>query len=447
MSNKLSQMPRWVIEGRADLINWIRGEYFRNILLLGGSMALGRGFLALVSPILSRLYAPEDLGKMGTFLAFLSVAVVVAGLSYENAIVSAKTAREATYLVLISVVLVLPMSLVLAYILYILITHSLLGFGILPSSTVLLLPPALCINVWYIVLKYWFVYRGNFKTLSKIQVLQNSSRGIGQIGLGFASIGWVGLLIGDIAGRMIGISEMIRLAWPTVKEFLFPLKKLFISQTLTSYRKFPIYSMPSILIDTLAANLSLPLVAYIYGAKSAGQFSLVQMAFLLPISLVISSVADAFHNRIVFYERNKQGQRVVSLFWKTAIGLLTVGIVPMTLVMMFSSQLVPLLFGQNWQEAGYLAAVIAPWMLAALVVSPLARVVYIYQAQELKLIYDIFSLLTVVGVFFIGSRWAGSLVENIKWLSFAQTLAFGLYCVLLVWIVVKKRAEDSVKLF
>jgi lipopolysaccharide exporter len=431
MFKKYTQPPRWM-----------PGEYFRNITLLAGSMVLGKGFLGLISPILSRLYTPEDFGKVGIFTAFLGIAVVAGGLAYENAIISAKTVREAAYLVLISMALVLPTGLVFAYILFILITRSILGFGVLPVYAALLLPLSMCASVWYIVLKYWFIYSKNFKAVSRSQILQDGFRGVGQIGVSLASIGWLGLWFGDIIGRAIGVGQMMKLAWPAIKEFAFPLKKTDISQTLRSYRKYPSYSMPSMLIDTLGASMPLLLISRIYGAGSAGQYSLVQMVFLLPMGLVVSSVADAFHSRISSYAHSEQRSQAFVLFLKTAMGLFLVGVLPTALLMIFGSLLFPLLFGANWQVAGNLAVAMAPWMLAALVVSPLSRAVYVFQAQELKLIYDIVTLTMVIGVLLIGSRWAESLVENIKWLSLAQTLAYGLYFAIIAWIIYTYRKED-----
>ena len=110
-----------------------------------------------------------------------------------------------------------------------------------------------------------------------------------KIGMNFASIGWLGLWCGDMVGRVVGVSQMMKLAWPVIKEFSFPLKTTDILQTLMYYRKYPIYSMPSMLIGALSSSLILPLVSHFYGSESAGQYALVQMVFLLPMNLVVTS--------------------------------------------------------------------------------------------------------------------------------------------------------------
>ena len=170
------------------------------------------------------------------------------------------------------------------------------------------------------------------------------------------------------------------------------------------------------------------------------------MAFYVAVTLSLrqtASVADAFQKQSADFVQNGQRLRVFPLFLKTAMGLFLVGVVPTALLMMFGIRLFPVLFGTNWQEAGILAVAIAPWMFTALIVSPLARAVFVFQAQELKFVYDAISLIAVISVFLIGSRLMASLIEVVEWLSFAQILTYVFYFILLVWIITGKRENDD----
>jgi hypothetical protein len=70
-----------------------------------------------------------------------------------------------------------------------------------------------------------------------------------------------------------------------------------------------------------------------------------------------------------------------------------------------------------------------------LAVSPVSRVVAVYQGQELKLIYDALGLLSIVGVLSYGSYHDWSLVETCTILGWSQALVYGVYFVLLTRIV------------
>jgi O-antigen/teichoic acid export membrane protein len=376
------------------------------------------------------------MGRMGAFVSFLGVAGVVACLGYELAIVSATTVREAAHLSLIAVLSVIPASATLTAVLYIAITRRLLGFGILPVYASILLPLAIALTAIYSIFKFWYIREGSFSVISKVQILQSAMRGTSQVLLGWASLGWVGLCLGDIAGRVWGVSGMARLAWPKMRQELSPLNVRRLWQTVRDYRKFPLYALPSQLTDTAAANLPLPLIARAFGAAAAGQFALVQTVLLLSAGLVVSSVADAFHNRLALYARETP-ERALPLFWKTAAGLAVVGIAPTLLLVFFGPWLFQLVFGKTWVEAGRLVVVVAPWTMAGLVISPLSRVVYVFQAQEMKLIYDLLSMSAVLGVLLVGGRQFGSLRETVKWLSFCQIGAYVVYFFLLLIVLTR----------
>jgi O-antigen/teichoic acid export membrane protein len=47
---------------------------------------LGQAITVLVSPILTRLYTPEDFGVFGVYASILGIVTVVASLRYEYAL-------------------------------------------------------------------------------------------------------------------------------------------------------------------------------------------------------------------------------------------------------------------------------------------------------------------------------------------------------------------------
>src|ERR1700689_4427028 len=75
-----------------------KGRFSHHVAVLGGGTALAQGFTLLFAPILTRLYTPDDVGRMGLYLAFAGFAGVAASLRYEVAIVSAVDDREAAIL-------------------------------------------------------------------------------------------------------------------------------------------------------------------------------------------------------------------------------------------------------------------------------------------------------------------------------------------------------------
>lgn len=414
-----------------------RSRFRQNVAVLGGGTALAQGLLVLASPLLTRLYSPEDMGLMGLYVAYVGFVTAAASLRYDTAIVSATDKGQAAHLALVCLVLALPCSVLCAGVLYLMIRFSVLGFGHLPVITGFFIVPFLLLVGIFSALRYWFIREESFGVVSKALVVQNGARSLLQVGFGTLRMGWLGLFAGDLLGRGAGMGRMLRTAWPTISREVLPLKWDKIREVLATYRKFPMYSLPSALIDALALSIPLPLIAGLYGPGSAGQFSLVLRVLSLPLALVGTSVADAFHGRMATYVR-EEPTNSRAFFYRTARGLLLVGLGPAILFLIFGEDIFRLVFGQNWAMAGKLATAMAPWALTQLIVSPLSRVVYVLQGQELKLVYDVVSISLTIGAVLMGHARGFSVFHTVLCLSLANVLANGLYFILLLHTVVRK---------
>jgi lipopolysaccharide exporter len=423
-------------------MNWSRlslrrkwtGEhgFLRSVAVLASGTVLAQGLTVLISPVLTRVYSPDAMGRLGLYMAFVGFASVGASLRFETAIVSASDRKEAANLVALSLVSLVPTSLLGTAALYVLTSRSLLGFGGLPTYTVALLLPSLLSTSGLTILRYWMVREGAFGLISRVQVTQSLARSVGQLVL--ALLGWYGLILGDLLGRLAGIGRMARASWEAVRDLAFPLDRARLLSIARKYRKFPQYSLPSALIDTLALNIPLPLISGLYGAESAGYFVLVQGVLSLPSALLASAVGDAFHSRMAEYAR-ETSRKAVSFFLRAGGGLLAVGLLPALVMTIGGPFLFSHVFGRNWTTAGAMAAAMAPWFLSQLVVSPLSRVVLVFQGQETKLIFDFLSLASAVGALVGGYHLGLTLLEAIRLLSLVNIISYSVYFLLLYRIV------------
>ncbi len=413
-----------------------RWSFARNIAILGGGTALAQSFNVLLAPLLTRLYLPDSLGQFALFASFLNVAMVGISLRYELGIVAARTEQKAAQLALLAFLFSLPVSIFGAGALFLAIHFSLLGFNTLPSYTPLLMVPALVFVAAFSALRYWFVRQEQFRGVSQATVVQNGARSISQVVMGVFGGRLAGLLAGELIGRSAGMTRMFREAWPSIRAYVFPANPRNLSEVLWENRQFPVYSLPSSLVDTLAANICIPLVVRCFGVETGGYFALVQRVLAVPLVLISTSVADAFHGRLAQYVRETP-ERVVGLFQTTSAVLALLGILPTILLMLFGRPLFKMVFGSRWTLAGDFAAVAAPLFLAQFVVTPLSRLVFVLEGQRLKLVYDLLALTTTIGVFVFSAWGQLSPVQTIMVLSATGTLTFGAYYLVLTRIVSK----------
>ncbi len=420
-----------------SFLTWLKKQaasrsFLSNTLMLAGGTLAGQALLAGVLPILTRLYPPAEIGLFGMYLSFIALASVSTTLKLGSAIVSAEDSRDAAYLGLAAVTLSIPMSLLFSLILFLLIDNALLGFEALPTYSVALAFPTLLLASASKSLRFWFIRDESFGAISAEPLFRNVAKSLVQIVLGWLNPVGLALMAGDTVGRLGSVTQLFyrfRLT-ASISALLTPLDWSRFLRVLRRNRKFPLILLPSSLIEALALSLPVPLIAYGYGLEAAGFFSLAQQVVTIPLGFFGRSFADAFHARIAAQVRADRGG-LRGTRTPRALTLFAIGVGPSIVFMLVGEELFRLVFGTMWARAGVLAGLMAPWALARLVVVPLSRVVLVFNRQELKLLYDICSLVGVVLVLAVGIKQSPSLSTTIAWLSLTQAGLCSFYFLLL----------------
>jgi O-antigen/teichoic acid export membrane protein len=420
-----------IIGSLVGILTGTRTGFVRNVAVLSGGSAVAQLINVAIAPVLTRQYLPSHLGEFALFTVFINLATITASLRYEFAIVCARNDREAAQLTWCAFILALPVSAIATVVFFFLIRFSLFGYGSMPLYSVLLIAPALISTAAFSSLRYWLLRSENFGTISRSTVTQNVSRAVTQVGLGALAPSSAGLLLGEILGRSSGMTRMMRAAWPTlVREKAASRGRDFL-QTLNRYRKFAVYSLPSSILETLAASISLPLIVTYYGISAGGSYALVWRALALPQILLTANIADAFYVRAASTWQ-KDPEALQPLIKKTAGVLLLVGAWPALGLVFLAPRIFEVIFGARWVEAGVLAACVAPSFLAHFVVNPLTRTVLVVERQELKFIYDVMSLIGPIVVFVVAHLRAWPLVMTVIALTSFKAASYIVYFLILL---------------
>jgi O-antigen/teichoic acid export membrane protein len=406
----------WINGLRSRAARLRSNSFVRKVGILSGGSALGHAFTLAAAPFLTRIYGPRDFGALGLFSSFLNVVSVAVALRYEISIPSGKDEDEAAYLTLFSLILALPMGVLAAGLLWVLIHSSILGFGGLPWYTPLLLALAMGFVGIFTALRYWCLRRGRFDQISQGVVVQSAGRALFQTAIGAVGFHSAGLLCGEVLGRGFGMSRMFRTSWPHIQRCVRAFHWKDFSGALWRNRKFPLYSLPSGLLDSLAASLSVPLLIRLYGDTVGGHYSLVWKAITVPSVLLTVAIADTFHSHLANCAR-EEPHHVARLFKRTSLALLLLGGIPALILWFWGVPLFRVVFGSEWALSGAMAAIIAPWYLADFVYVPVSRVVLVLSGQEWKLILDAMGVASLLTVFFV-VQWRGiAPMQTIKTLA------------------------------
>lgn len=416
-----------------------RPGFVQNVLILAGGAAGAQLVNVAVAPVLTRLYAPTEIAQLGLFLAFVSVGAIVASLRYEQALVVAQSPADAARLGRLAALLAIPAAIVGMVTGYLLVTYAIAGFGELPLVVIPLVGIAIVAAGWFAILRYWLVRGHAYRVIAEVQLAQSVVRGGGQTVLGLLGFSVFGLIASDALGRLAGLFRMFRASRVALGEAsAAPSSSM--AALAREYWRFPALGVPSSLVNALAVVLPVPILAGTYGLVVAGYFVLVQRVLSLPLGVIGASVGDALFARVAEQARDAP-DRVGSTFRRTGLMLVVIAVPVAAVLALVATPVFSVAFGAEWGEAGRMAGLLSPWLGAALVVSPLSRVVLVFQGQGSKLLYDLAALVAAaVGILVpwgLGMDWPDAM------LSFAgmQVLAYAIYFVVLVRLVRRAGAD------
>ena len=90
-----------------------KSEFFRNVLTLITGTTIAQAIPIAISPILTRIYTPDDFGVVALFVAISTIFGSLANGSYELAIILPKKDEDAVNLVVLSLFISIIVSLLL----------------------------------------------------------------------------------------------------------------------------------------------------------------------------------------------------------------------------------------------------------------------------------------------------------------------------------------------
>jgi O-antigen/teichoic acid export membrane protein len=380
-------------------------KLFSNILRLGAGTTIGQALVVVATPIFTRLYSPLEMGHFGVLLAYIMFASVIISLRYDIGIISAGTDKEANYLFAISLLLMIPLSVISGIIFMIFIKYNILSYGIFPNWSVIAIVIVLLFTGIFTCLRCWYTRRGDFTNISRALIFQGIGRSSVPILLGFSNIGWIGLLAGEVSGRALGVRRMIRKAWPELKESIIPWDPIYAKNLIKQYWKYPSIVFPSSLADVISEMLPLPIISYLFGASTAGMYLLVTRVSILPSTLIISSFSDVFHAHL-FNTHQVDPNQIRPVYIEMVKKL---GIIGLLIFIPFSI-LAPIffgrIFGKDWVDSGYLLTIYSPVAYMSLLASPFGRLLIVVNRSELKLYFDALNILVII-VSFFGASYLG----------------------------------------
>lgn len=406
----------------------VKSEFKKNVLTLMTGTTIAQAIPIAITPILTRMYSPEDFGVLALFIAITAIIGSVANGRYELAIMLPTKDDDAINIAAMGLLIATLLSLMLFFPVIFLNDHvvekldnQFIGFWLY------FVPLAVWVLGLYNVLSYLNNRKKIYKDMAKASVYKSVAQAAVHLGMGAIKATASGLILGQIVSNLVANTK---LALNVKRQYrLNKINWIEMQRLAKRYIDFPKYSMWAALSNALSYQLLNMLITIFYSVATLGFYSLSQRILGLPSSLIGESIGRVYFQEAML-EKNKTG-KAVKIFKSTTKKLVIISCVFFVPLYFFLPVIFAIAFGEQWRIAGEYSQLVLPVFIFRFVISALSTTNSVFEKQGLSLIWQIGLLFLSVGIFAVTSYYEFYFETFLK----AYTVVISLHYILLYFIL------------
>ncbi len=329
------------------------------ILKIGTGTLIAQLLTFLLLPFVTRIYTPEEYGKLSLFLALALVLIPIGTFKFDVILVVLGTEREAKDLLAIGIFTSTLISILTFPAIY---TYLRL-FGNVPNSNALL--QSLLFSVFLLIQCLSVLFTQSLLRLKKdsriaySSILQNGSIGFLQIGLGKLKPTGEILISTFILGKIIGTSPLIKYVKKLVLNQQLNIRDLF--ETFKKHKTNGILVLSGTLMNATAIGLPTLVTGIFFGLHYSGIVAVTLSILTVPITLIGGAVGSVMISEVSSIKRDFPNDEfkvksVIQTFQKI---LFFSSFIFILISITLGPYVFGLFLGNNWEEASRLVAWIA----------------------------------------------------------------------------------------
>ena len=419
-----------------------KNRFTKNVIMIAGGAAFAQIISLLLSPVITRIYSPEEFSTLTLFISILGIISLLGTLCYESAIPIAENDNKAINLLTLSLIILCFITLLLTIMIFLFSEYFLL---VLNATDLVnhkyLIVIGFFMTGLYTILTEWALRNKNYKGIARTKYSQSIIGNGGKIALGLMSLGPLGLIFGQILGQSAGIIDLLIPIAKKRRSLFKNIDLMTIWWCAKRYVMFPKYSAPTLFITSLTSQLPVFFLSAFYTPEAVGYYGLALSITFLPMAIIGKSVEDVFYGEVASLGKLNaiEIKKISSSLLKK---LSIIGAVPMIILILLGPELFVFVFGENWYNAGLFACVLAIYAYTHFIFHPISMVFFVFEEQHLQLYLNITKIVLVIIVFYVVNILDLSAVLAI--LIFSITMGCAEFCkYLLAQYVINKHTSQN----
>lgn len=384
-------------------------DFIKNSLTLSGGVAIAQVLPFLFYPVLGRIYTPAQFGLLAVITSIVSVLSVGGSGKFESGILVAKDKEEAAHLAALSLLTGAVVMAVLWPIVQIFFGGALSHWMDEPEleKWLYVCPISAFSIIVFNTYNEWCVRGKMFKALSVNKMVNAGATTLGKVFLGFVRLVSQGLVIGDMAGRVISALGCAFRALQKDGATFRKVRLRGVIQSAVKYKEFPLYTMPGRLLNTLGQSMPVILLTAFFSGEEAGFFSMAMMVFVLPITVIGNTLGDVYRQRA--NEEYQSTGRCLKSYDKLLKTTVLMGVGALAILVWFLPWLMKVVLGPEWYVAGQYAQILAPAMVLSFIANPMSGLFIVANRLRQFFFWQLLYALSAIVSIWIGHAAFGSI--------------------------------------
>lgn len=382
----------------------LKSEFSKNVLTLMTGTTIAQVIPIAISPILTRIYTPEDFGVFALFVSIVGIMAVISTGKYEMSLVLPKKDTFAYQLLILSGIIVLVSSII--YLFSVVIANTFYSI-----DTIYYLLP---LTVLFIGLNNTFdKYNNrikNYKLMSYQRLIKTTIESIVSIAFMVLFHLKSGLIWGFVIGYLVSNFTMLYINVKSFQQKAFRVSKAKTKVLAKKYINFPKYNMPHAMLNTVSANAPIFLIPIFYGNATLGLYAFGLKIVQAPLGLLSNAIFNVLGQKMA--EEYVKGNEIYSIFKIMLKSLLKISLL-MIPFFIFADDIFSFIFGIEWLEAGSYIQIMSIILVGTFILSSFSIIPHIFGQQKKAFIIEIIATFTRVLPFVIGGYFFNLNIEEV----------------------------------
>lgn len=373
-------------------------KFAQSILTLTTGTSIAQVIPILISPILTRIYSPDDFGLFALYMSVVSLLAMIVSGRYELAIMLPKKDIDAIQLLLLSMYINIMLTIITFLVIVFFSSEiaNLLGNNQI-KYWLYLVPFSLFILGTFQILNYWYLRSESYKLVSKNKIIQSSSSASSNLSIGIFFKGINGLIISNLFSQLIATLLLIKKFFNINGNIFRKTNWLKIVALSKIYKKMPLLNMPNAFVDALRISGINILISKFFSTSLLGSYSLALRIVQLPMNVIGTSISQVVYKEMATCGKHELFNLCASTIKKCFL----IGITPFLGLYFLSPFIFSIVFGEDWRISGVIVQILAPWLFVNFIASPISTFFLVINKQEVMLAISFVYMLVPLAILYV----------------------------------------------